>query len=52
MQWGRRDEAALRTICVKNVKFKIIKKDSLSVSRMPLLQCGLHETFNWAAGWT
>jgi len=38
MQRGRRDKAALRTICVKNVKFKIIKRDSLSVFGIPLLQ--------------
>jgi len=38
MQWGRRDKAALRTTCYKNVKFKIIKKDRLSVSRTLLPQ--------------
>jgi len=38
MQWGRRDKVALRTTCIKNVKFKIIKKDRLSVCRILLLQ--------------
>jgi len=31
MQWCRGVTVALRTTCVKNVKFKIIKKDRLSV---------------------
>ena len=31
MQWCRRDTVVLRTTCVKNVKFKIIKKDRLSI---------------------
>ena len=31
MRWCRCDTVALRTTCVKNVKFKIIKKDRLSV---------------------
>jgi len=38
MQWGRRNEVALRSTCIKNVKFKIIKKDRLSVFRLLLLQ--------------
>jgi len=38
MQWGRRDTVALRTICINNVEFKIIKKDRLSVIRILLLQ--------------
>jgi len=31
MQWCRRDTVALRTTRVKNIKFKIIKKDRLSI---------------------
>jgi len=38
MQWGRRDKVSLRTTCIKNVKFKIIKKDRLSAFRILLLQ--------------
>ena len=38
MQWCRRDTVALRTTCVKNVKFKIIKKDRLSVFGILSLQ--------------
>jgi len=38
MQWGRHDKVALRTTCIKSVKFRIIKKDSLSVFRILLLQ--------------
>jgi len=45
MQWVRRDKVTLRTTCIKNVKFKIIKKDRLSVFRLLLLQRNL----NWAA---
>ena len=45
MQWCRRDKVALRTTCIKNVKFKIIKKDRLSVVRILLLQRNL----KWAA---
>jgi len=45
MQSVRRDEVTLRTTCIKNVKFKIIKKDSLSVFSILLLQRNL----NWAA---
>jgi len=38
MQWCRRDKVALRTTCIKNVKFKIIKKDRLSVFGILSLQ--------------
>jgi len=38
MQWCRRDKVALRTTCIKNIIFKIIKKDRLSVFRIILLQ--------------
>jgi len=38
MQWCRREKVALRTTCIKNVKFKITKKDKLSVFRILLLQ--------------
>jgi len=46
---NRRDEVALRTYCIKNVKFKMIK-----------IKIGCHymgcfyynENLNWAAGWT
>jgi len=53
MQWCRRDKVALRSTCIKNVKFKIIRKDRLSILRILLLQrkplTGPHETFDWAA---
>jgi len=43
---NRRDKVALRTTCIKNVKFKIIKtRTVLSVCRIFLLQRKL----NWAA---
>ena len=38
MQWCRRDTMTLRTTCVKNVKFKIIKKDRLSLFGILSLQ--------------
>jgi len=31
MQWGRRDKVALRTTCIKKVKFKIIKGQVVSI---------------------
>jgi len=53
---SRHDKETLRTTCIKDVKFKIIKKDRLSVCRILLLQrkpYGPHETFVcWVAGWT
>jgi len=38
MELGRRDKVVLRTTCIKNVKFKIIKKGRLSVIRIIFLQ--------------
>jgi len=43
IQWVRRDKVTLRTTCIKNVVFKIIKKDRLSEFRILLLQRNL----NW-----
>jgi len=42
---NRRDKVALRTTCIKNVKFKIINRLSLSVCRILLHSKNL----NWAA---
>jgi len=38
MELGRRDKVVLRTTCIKNVKFKIIKKGRLSAIRIIFLQ--------------
>jgi len=38
MQWCRRDKVALRTTCIKNVKFKNFRKDRLSVFGILSLQ--------------
>jgi len=47
MQWCRRDKVALRTTCIKNVKFKIFEKDRLSVFRILILHYS--ENLNWDA---
>ena len=45
MQLVRRDKVTLRTACIKNVKFEIIKKDRSSAFRILLLL----RNINWAA---
>ena len=52
MQSCRRDAVALRTTCVKNVKFKMIKKDRLSVFETLSLQRKPQLCRMRPAGWT